>query len=130
MNPTQAALVQAQAMAQVDMAVAKASEEAVRAQMEKADSDMAQLSEDALAYVKLQREARIKNEVYVALVKQSEQSRIQATMESMDIQVIDKANLPIQKSAPKRTFITLGGMGIGIVLCLIYGFWLYRKEEY
>lgn len=129
MNPTQAALVQAQAMAQVDMAVAKASEEAVRAQMEKADADMAQLSEDALAYVKLQREAGIKNEVYVALVKQSEQSRIQATMESMDIQVIDKANLPIQKSAPRRTLITLGGMGVGLVLCLIYGFWLYRKEN-
>ena len=129
MNPTQAALVQAQAMAQVDMAVAKASEEAVRAQMEKADADMAQLSEYALAYVKLQREAGIKNEVYVALVKQSEQSRIQATMESMDIQVIDKANLPVQKSAPRRSLITLGGMCVGVVVCLIYGFWLYRKED-
>ena len=71
----------------------------------------------------------IKNEIYVSLVRQSEQARIQATMESMDIQVIDKANLPIQKSAPRRTLITLGGMGVGIVICLIYGFWMYRKEE-
>ena len=130
MNPTQAALVEAQAMAQVEMAVASASEEAVRGQMANSEADMAQLSEAALGYIKLKRDAEIKNEVYIALVKQSEQSRIQATMESMDIQVIDKANLPIKKSSPKRAFITIGGLAIGIVICLIYGFCLYRKEDY
>jgi uncharacterized protein involved in exopolysaccharide biosynthesis len=90
---------------------------------------MAQLSEDAMEYVKLKREADIKSDVYVSLLKQSEQSRIQATMESMDIQVIDEANLPIKRSGPKRRLITLGGMGVGVVITLIYGFWLYRKEE-
>ncbi|WP_295916148.1 GumC family protein [uncultured Anaerovibrio sp.] len=130
MNPTQAALVQAQAQAQVDMAVAKASEAAVRAQMEEADADMAQLSEDSLEYLKLKRDSEIKNEVYVALVKQSEQSKIEATMESMDIQVIDKANLPIQKSGPRRKLITFGGTAAGVMICLIYGSWLYWKKEY
>ena len=129
MNPTQSELVKEMAMAQVDMAVARASEAAVKAQMANSETDMAQLSEDAMEYVKLKREAEIKNEVYVALVKQSEQSRIQATMESMDIQVIDEANLPIKRSGPKRKLITLGGMGVGVVITLIYGFWLYRKEE-
>ena len=129
MNPTQAALVHAQAMAQVEMAVASASEAAVRAQMANSEADMAQLSEAALGYLKLKRDANIKNEIYVALVRQSEQSRIQATMESMDIQIIDKANLPIRRSAPRRTIITLGGMAVGVLLCLIYGFLLYRKEE-
>ena len=128
MNPTQAALVQAQAMAQVEMAVASASEAAVRAQMANSEADMAQLSEAALGYLKLKRDANIKNEIYVSLVRQSEQSRIQATMESMDIQIIDKANLPIKRSAPRRTLITLGGMAAGIFVCVIYGFWLYRKE--
>ena len=128
MNPTQAALVQAQAMAQVDKAVASASEAAVRAQMAEADSDMAQLSEDALEYLKLKRDSEIKNEVYIALIKQSEQAKIQSTMESMDIQVIDEANLPIRPSAPKKKVITLGGMAAGVFICLIYGFWLYRKE--
>ena len=111
------------------MAVADASESAVKAQMANAESDMKQLSEGTLQYIKLKRDAEIKNEVYVALVKQSEQSRIQATMESMDIQVIDKANLPIQKSAPRRKIITLGGMAAGVVICIIYGFLMYRKEE-
>lgn len=129
MNPTQAALVEAQAMAQVEMAVASASEAAVRAQMANSEADMAQLSEAALGYLKLKRDANIKNEIYVALVRQSEHSRIQATMESMDIQLIDKANLPIRRSAPRRTIITLGGMAVGVLLCLIYGFLLYRKEE-
>ncbi|MCR5176838.1 MAG: chain-length determining protein [Anaerovibrio sp.] len=129
MNPTQAALVQSKAMAQVDKAVASASETAVRKQMADSESDMAQLSDDALGYIKLKRDAEIKNEVYVALIKQSEQARIQATMESMDIQIIDKANLPTMKSAPIRRNIALGGMAVGIVLALIYGFWAYRKEE-
>ena len=129
MNPTQAALIQAQAMAQVELAVASASEAAVRAQMANSEADMAQLSEDTLEYLKLKRAADIKNSVYVSLVNQSEQSRIKAAMESMDIQVIDKANLPIKKSAPKRALITLGGMFVGVLICLIYGFWIYRKEE-
>lgn len=129
MNPTQAALVEARAMAQVEMAVASASEAAVRARMANSEADMAQLSEAALGYLKLKREANIKNEIYVSLVRQSEQSRIQATMESMDIQVIDKANLPIKRSAPRRTLITLGGMAAGVFISLIYGFFLYRKEK-
>lgn len=131
MNPTQSALIQDLAQAQVDIAVASASEAAIRAQMADADSDLAQLSEDALEYIRLKRDSEIKNEVYIALVKQSEQSKIEATRESMDIQVIDKANLPLTKSGPRRTVITLGGTAVGIVICLIYGFWLYwlyRKE--
>jgi len=129
MNPTYSALLQEQAMAQVDMAVASASEAALREHFADSEDDMAQLSDDAMEYLKLKRNADIKNEVYVALVKQSEQAKIEATMKSMDIRVIDKANLPIQKSAPRRTLITLGGMAAGIVISLIYGFWIYRKEE-
>ena len=129
MNPTQSALVQSMAQAQVDMAVASASEAAIRAQMAEADSDMAQLSEEALEYLNLKRDADIKNEVYIALVKQSEQAKIEATMDSMDIQVIDKANLPLYPSSPKKKLITLGGMIVGIIISIIYGLWLYKKEE-
>jgi len=129
MNSTQSALIQDLTQAQVDKAVASASEAAVREQMTDAESDLAQLSEDALEYLRLKRDSEIKNEVYIALVKQSEQSKIEATRESMDIQVIDKANLPTKRSAPNRKIITLAGVVIGLVICVIYGFWLYRKEE-
>lgn len=128
MNPTQSALLKDLTMAQVELAVANASESAVRAQMEKADSDLDQLSADALEYLKLKRDADIKNEVYVALVKQSEQAKIEATMESMDIQVIDKANLPLDKSSPNRKLITVGGMFLGVFICIMYGLLLYRRE--
>ena len=130
MNPTQSNLVQTLAQAQVDMAVASASEAAVRSRMEETDADMAQLSEDTLGYLNLKRDSEIKNDVYVALVKQSEQAKIEATMESMDIQVIDKANLPIKKSGPPRRNITLSGMAVGIFIGLIYAIWLYKKEDF
>lgn len=129
MTPAQASLLETQATAQVDMSVASASEAAVRAQFADSELDMAVLSEDALEYLKLKRDADIKNDVYVALVRQCEQARIQATMDSMDIQVIDKANLPIQRSAPIRKYITLKGMLVGIIISVFYVFWMYRKKE-
>lgn len=128
MNPTQSALIQDLAQAQVDIAVAGASEAAIRAQMTNADADLAQLSEDALEYIKLKRDAEIKNEVYIALVKQSEQSKIEATMESMDIQVIDKADLPKQKSAPNRKLLSMLGLFVGVCISLTYVAVIYLRQ--
>lgn len=115
-------------MAQVAVAVAKASSAAVREKMSEKDGDMAELSEGILEYSKLKRDAVIKNEVYINLVKQSEQARVQETMESMDIQVIDKANLPVEHSAPRRTLIAAIGLVLGCLISLGYGLWMYRKE--
>ena len=64
------------------------------------------------------------------LVKQCEQSKIQEAMDSMDIQIVDSANLPdIDKpAAPRKTLIIVIGFAVGALLSFCYGLMLYRKN--
>ena len=128
-NENQADLQMARYQAATALAVATASEAKVQALQNKADEDMAGMADDILEYNKLAREAGIKQEIYNNLTKQIEQAKIQQTMESMDIQVVDPANLPDEDkpSGPKKKLITLAGMVVGIVVSLGYSLLIYRR---
>ena len=62
------------------------------------ESKISQLSSDGLEYVELSRKVATTREVYSILVKSMESARIQEAMNSMDLQVIAEANLPLYKS--------------------------------
>ena len=111
------------------MAVASASEAKIRELQAKSDDEMGNMADDILEYQKLYREAQIKEEVYETLTKQIEQAKIQQTMESMDIQVVDPANLPEEDkpSFPKKKIFVLTGMLVGMIISLVYGMVLYRR---
>jgi len=130
LNPTQSELLKQQALAAVGLAVSKATKKAVEEEWGKKEEELGRLPDDALEYVRLQRDVTIQNEVYLNLVKQSEQHKIQAAMESMDIQIIDPADLPDieEPVAPRKKLITLVGFLMGCILAFGYGFRLYRKE--
>ena len=130
LNPTQSELLKQQALAAVGLVVSKATKKAVEEEWGKKEAELGKLPDDALEYVRLQRDVTIQNEVYLNLVKQSEQHKIQAAMESMDIQVVDPADLPdIERPvAPRKKLITLVGFLMGCILAFGYGFLLYRKE--
>ena len=128
-SETQAELQLARYQAATALAVAQASESQVQALQNKSDEDMAGMADDILEYQKLYREATIKQEIYNNLTKQIEQAKIQQTMESMDIQIVDPANLPREDKPtwPKKKLMTLGGFILGVVASLGYGMLLYRK---
>ena len=128
-SDTQAELQLARYQAATAMAVAEASEAKVKALQAKADEEMSGMADDILEYNKLYREAQIKETVYENLTKQIEQAKIQQTMESMDIQIVDPANLPEGKkpTGPKKKLITLAGMVVGIVVSLAYSLLIYRR---
>ena len=130
LNPTHSELSKERALASVNLAVAEASEQALKAQRSKREDELGTFPDDVAEYMRLSRDAKIKNEVYTNLVKQYEQNKIQAAMESMDIQVIDPANLPDidQPAAPRKKLITAIGFLMGCLLSFGYGFLLYRKE--
>jgi len=128
MNPLQAELLKEKTLAQVNLAVTEASEQALREWQEKAEADMGQLSEDILVYTKLSRDAQMKNEIYVNLVKNCEQAKIQQTMESMDIQIVDRADLPRKPASPKKLLITAIGFALGCMLSFGYSLVAYHKE--
>ena len=125
----QAELQMARYQAATALAVATASEAKVQALQNKADEDMAGMADDILEYQKLAMEAGIKQEIYNNLTKQIEQAKIQQTMESMDIQVVDPANLPDEdkSSGPKKKLITLAGMVLGCMVAFGYSLVLYRR---
>ncbi len=63
------------------------------------------------------------------LVKQSEQSKIQEAMDSMDIQIVDPADLPDEDKpvAPRKKLIVAIGFVIGVLLSMGYGLLAYRR---
>lgn len=128
-SETQAELQLARYQAATALAVAQASESQVQSLQNKSDEDMAGMADDILEYQKLYREATIKQEIYNNLTKQIEQAKIQQTMESMDIQIVDPANLPDEEkpSFPKKKIFALAGLILGIIVSLIYSMMLYKK---
>ena len=130
LNPTHSELSKERALASVHLAVAQASEQALKAQRSKREEELGTFPDDVAEYMRLMREVKIKNEVYANLVKQYEQNRLQAAMESMDIQIIDTANLPDidQPAAPRKKLITAIGFALGILLSMGYGLLNYKRE--
>ncbi|MBQ2410564.1 MAG: chain-length determining protein, partial [Selenomonadaceae bacterium] len=128
-SDNQEALQLARYQAATAVAVAGASEAKVKELQAKSDEEMAGMADDILEYQKLYREAQVKEEVYEMLTKQIEQAKIQQTMESMDIQVVDPANLPDEDkpSGPKKKLITLVGLVLGCMISLGYSLVLYRR---
>ncbi len=131
MNPTQAALIGEQANAQVSMAVAQASATAIQERKAEKEKELEQFPKEVLEYLNLQRDTAIKEEIYTSLVKQCEQNKIQEAMESMDIQIIDPADLPDEDkpAGPRKKLITAIGFVIGCLISFGYGLIQYKKEE-
>jgi len=130
LNPTQSQLLSNRALAAVNLAVAHASKVALKEQQTKKEEELGTFPDDVMEYMRLSRDSTIKNEVYLNLVKQYEQNKIQAAMESMDIQIIDAANLPdIEKPvAPRKKLITAIGFVVGVLLAMGYSLLAYRRE--
>ena len=130
LNPTQSQLLSNRALAAVNLAVANASEKALKEQQSKREQELGSFPEDVMEYMRLSRDSTIKNEVYLNLVKQYEQNKIQAAMDSMDIQIVDPANLPdIEKPVfPKKLLFTAVGFVFGILLATGYSLTVYRRE--
>lgn len=131
LNPVQAALIKEQANAEVSLAVAKASEEAIQNRKVEKEKELEGFPQDVLEYLNLQRDTAIKEEIYTTLIKQKEQDKIQEAMESMDIQIIDSANLPdVDKpAAPRKKIFALAGVLVGIVLSFIYIWRICKRKE-
>ncbi len=131
LNPAQAELLKAQAQAQATVATAQASEAAIKSQRDSKQKELGDLPSGVVDYLELERDAKIKNEVYVNLVKQCEQSRIQQAMDSMDIQVVDSASLPFAEKPvwPRPKLMTALGFVFGWILAVGYSLFVYKRES-
>ena len=130
LNSAQMELLKNQAVAEASASAAKASEDAVRAKKDEIEQDISKYPDEMVTYIQLKSDADIKKTIYTNLVQQCEQNKIQEAMESMDIQVIDEANLPDEKkpSAPKKKLIAAIGLALGCILAFGYSLVMYKRE--
>lgn len=130
LNSAQMELVKNQAVAEASISAAKASEDAVRAKKDEIEQDISKYPDEMVTYIQLKSDAEIKKTIYTNLVQQCEQNKIQEAMESMDIQVIDEANLPDEKkpSAPKKKLIAAIGLVLGCIIAFGYSLVMYKRE--
>lgn len=130
LNTAQMELVKNQAVAEATIGAAKASEDAVRAKKAEIDADVSKYPDEMVTYLELKSDAEIKKTIYTNLVQQCEQNKIQEAMESMDIQVIDEANLPDEDkpSAPRKKLIAAIGLVLGCMIAFGYSLVMYKRE--
>ncbi|BAL84403.1 hypothetical protein SELR_26950 [Selenomonas ruminantium subsp. lactilytica TAM6421] len=130
-TPAQAALIQEQINAQVAIDVSKASEEAIEKRRDEKQKKLDAFPQKVQDYMDLQRDTKIKEEIYSNLQTRFEQNRIQQAMDSMDVQVVDSANLPDvnRPAGPRKVLITGIGFIIGCLISFGYGLIQYKREE-
>ena len=130
LNSAQMELLKNQAVAEASIGAAKASEDAVRAKKAEIDADVSKYPDEMVTYLELKSDAEIKKTIYTNLVQQCEQNKIQEAMESMDIQVIDEANLPDEDkpSAPRKKLIAAIGLVLGCMIAFGYSLVMYKRE--
>lgn len=130
LNSAQMEILKNQAVAEASIGAAKASENAVRAKKDEIEQDISKYPDEMVTYIQLKSDAEIKKTIYTNLVQQCEQNKIQEAMESMDIQVIDEANLPDEKkpSAPKKKLIAAIGLALGCIIAFGYSLVMYKRE--
>ncbi|WP_337406213.1 GumC family protein [Mitsuokella jalaludinii] len=130
LNSAQMELLKNQAVAEASIGAAKASEDAVRAKKDEIEQDISKYPDEMVTYIQLKSDAEIKKTIYTNLVQQCEQNKIQEAMESMDIQVIDEANLPDEDkpSAPRKKLIAAIGFVLGCMIAFGYSLVIYKRE--
>lgn len=130
LSPVQASLLKDKISTEVQISVNNASLEALKAKQAEAQENIATLSADSVEYMRLSREATITGQVYTSLVQNYEQTRIQEAKDSMDIQIIDAADLPKEDmpAKPNKKLIVVIGFVLGIMISFGYTLYNYSRR--
>lgn len=130
LSPVQSNLLKDKISTEVQISVNNASLEALKVKQAEAQESIATLSADSVEYMRLERNAKITGQVYTSLVQNYEQTRIQEAKDSMDIQIIDAADLPKEDmpAKPNKKLIVVIGFVLGIMISLGYTLYNYSRR--
>ncbi len=130
LSPVQSNLLKDKISTEVQISVNNASLEALKAKQAEAQENIATLSADSVEYMRLERNAKITGQVYTSLVQNYEQTRIQEAKDSMDIQIIDAADLPKEDmpAKPNKKLVVAIGFILGIMISFGYTLYNYSRR--
>lgn len=131
MSPQQAALISKKLNAEVSLKVAQVSEQAVQEKYNKEREILGDFPESVRVYTDLKEESDLKQSIYKNLVSQAEAAKIQEAKDSMDIQIVDPANLPLKDmpATPSKTKYTMIGFLLGGLTAIVRACYTYWREE-
>ncbi|SFM05155.1 GumC family protein [Pelosinus propionicus] len=129
LNPIHGGLLKEKVETETELLVGQAAFDTAKRLQAENEKEISKLSAGSITYIGLERQVRITQEVYGVLVKNYEQTRIQEAMESMDIQIVDEADLPKRPSGPRKLLITAIGGVLGVMLSFMYVMVLYNRES-
>ena len=129
LSPVQSNLLKDKISTEVQISVNNASLEALKAKQAEAQESIATLSADSVEYMRLSREATITGQVYTSLVQNYEQTRIQEAKDSMDIQIIDAADLPKEDMPAKQNKKIIVAIGFILGIMISFGYTLYSYSR-
>ena len=130
LSPVQSNLLKDKISTEVQISVNNASLEALKAKQAEAQENIATLSANSVEYMRLERNAKITGQVYTSLVQNYEQTRIQEAKDSMDIQIIDAADLPKEDmpAKPNKKLVVVIGFVLGIMISFGYTLYNYSRR--
>jgi uncharacterized protein involved in exopolysaccharide biosynthesis len=79
-----------------------------------------------LDYVRKEREVKYHEALFDMLARQYEAARLDESRDAPVLQVLDAASYPDTKSSPKRLFIMLGGLCLGLVASCV---WVLTRDR-
>lgn len=113
-------LSNARSRAQSDVNVAQESVKSLSAAVDQEKQSMEHRDDDVVRYTIAERDFESSYTLYQGLLQKLKEAGVLAGLKGNDVEVIDRALVPLTKSAPKTSNYLLAGSGMGLLLgCLL-----------
>jgi uncharacterized protein involved in exopolysaccharide biosynthesis len=113
------------ATAEMDYQLARAAEDNVRKNLDRAQARLADKGEATVALQELENEALARRELYKSFVSRMEETHLQKSTQISDATIVSPAQVPLKPYAPRVAIILglalLAGLGTGISAALLRG---------
>ena len=113
-------LANARARAYADMTVARDSVKSLKSAVDQEKQDMQQHDDDVVRYTIAERDFESSYALYQSLLQKLKEAGVLAGLKGNNVEVIDRALVPLAKAAPRTSNYLLAGSGMGLLLgCLL-----------
>jgi uncharacterized protein involved in exopolysaccharide biosynthesis len=101
----------------------------VREELAAVDRQVGALPRAGLDIARLWREVKVQEQIFELLTAQLEEARIRETRDTPTVQVLDRAEVPLHKSRPKRKVVVIAGFLIGLAGSVAAALLLERRRR-